>query len=75
MIIKVLGPGCDKCKSLEESINDAVKEAGVAAVVEMVEDNEEIEKYKVKSTPALVIDEKVVSAGKQLSAQEVKTLF
>ena len=75
MIIKVLGTGCDKCKSLEDSINAAVKEAGVAAIVEKVEDDKEIEKYKVKSTPALVIDEKVVSAGKQLSAQEVKSLF
>ncbi|WLR54067.1 thioredoxin family protein [Mesobacillus subterraneus] len=75
MIIKVLGPGCDRCKSLEESINAAVREAGVAAIVEMVEDNKEIEKFKVKSTPALVIDEKFVSAGKQLSVQDVKTLF
>ncbi|MBT2641440.1 thioredoxin family protein [Bacillus sp. ISL-41] len=75
MIIKVLSPGCDKCKSLMDSINVAVNEAGVAAVVERVEDNREIEKYKVKGTPALVIDEKVVSAGKQLSAQEVKSLF
>ncbi|MBT2640271.1 MULTISPECIES: thioredoxin family protein [unclassified Bacillus (in: firmicutes)] len=75
MIIKVLGPGCDKCKSLVDSINVAVNEAGVAAVVERVEDNKEIEKYKVKGIPALVIDEKVVSAGKQLSAQEVKGLF
>jgi hypothetical protein len=75
MIIKVLGPGSDKCNSLVNSINVAVNEAGVAAVVERVEDNREIEKYKVKGTPALVIDEKVVSAGKQLSAQEVKSLF
>ncbi|MBS8262843.1 thioredoxin family protein [Mesobacillus boroniphilus] len=75
MIIKVLGPGCDKCQSLEKSINAAVKEAGVAAIVEKVEDRNEIEKYKVKSTPALVIDEKVVSAGRQLSVQEVKSLF
>ena len=75
MIIKVLGTGCHKCKSLEDSINAAVKEAGVAAIVEMVQDDKEIEKYKVKSTPALVIDEKVVSAGRQLSAQEVKSLF
>ena len=42
MIIKLLGPGCDKCKSLEDSINVAVKEAGVAAIVEKVKDNQEI---------------------------------
>lgn len=75
MIIKVLGTGCDKCKSLEDSLNAAIQEAGVAAIVELIEDDKEIEKYNVKNMPALVIDEKVVSAGKQLSTQEVKSLF
>ncbi|WP_079507736.1 thioredoxin family protein [Mesobacillus jeotgali] len=75
MIIKVLGSGCEKSKDLEENINLAIQEAGVAAVVEKIEDDKEIEKYKVNSTPAMVIDEKVVSAGEQLSADEIKRLF
>jgi hypothetical protein len=75
MIIKVLGSGCEKSKDLEENINLAIQEAGVAAVVERIEDNEGIEKYEVNSIPAMVIDEKVVSAGEQLSAEEIKRLF
>ena len=75
MIIKVLGSGCEKSKHLEGNINLAIQEAGVAAVVERIEDNEEIEKYGVNSIPAMVIDEKVVSGGEQLSAEEIKRLF
>ncbi|MCM3125408.1 MULTISPECIES: thioredoxin family protein [unclassified Mesobacillus] len=75
MIIKVLGTGCKKSKVLEENINLAIDEAGVAAIVEKVEDGKEIEKYAVDCTPAVVIDENVVSAGKQLTAEEIKKLF
>ncbi|WP_144474301.1 thioredoxin family protein [Cytobacillus oceanisediminis] len=75
MIIKVLGTGCKKSKVLEENINLAIDEAGVAAIVEKVEDGKEIEKYAVDCTPAVVIDQNVVSAGKQLTAEEIKKLF
>lgn len=75
MIIKVLGTGCKKSKTLEENINLAVHEAGVAAIVEKIEDRKEIEKYAVDCTPTMVIDENVVSAGKQLTAEEIKKLF
>ncbi|WHX41714.1 thioredoxin family protein [Mesobacillus sp. AQ2] len=75
MIIKVLGTGCKKSKVLEENINLAIDEAGVAAIVEKIEDGKEIEKYAVDCTPAVVIDENVVSAGKQLTAEEIKKLF
>lgn len=75
MIIKVLGTGCKKCKDLEENVNIAIQEAGVAATVEKVEDIREIMRYKVMSTPALVIDEKVVSTGKLLSVKELKEIF
>lgn len=75
MIIKLLGTGCKKSKILEENINLAVHEAGVAAIIEKIEDRKEIEKYSVNCTPAVVIDENVVSAGKQLTAEEIKKLF
>lgn len=75
MIIKVLGTGCKKCKDLEGNVKVAVQETGVDATVEKVEDIREIMKYKVMSTPALVIDEKVVSTGKLLSVKEVKNLI
>lgn len=75
MNVKILGTGCKKCKELERNTIEALHELNVAAEVEKVEEIREIMKYKVMSTPALVIDEKVVSAGKLLTVQEIKQLF
>lgn len=72
MIIKILGTGCTNCKKLEENANQAVKELGIDAKVEKVEDFMAIMKYGVMKTPALVVDEQVKSAGKVLSAEEIK---
>jgi small redox-active disulfide protein 2 len=73
--IKVLGTGCKKCQELEKNTRMAVEELQVDAVVEKVEDIKEIMKYKVMSTPALVIDEKVVSTGKLLTVKELKGML
>lgn len=75
MNIKILGTGCKKCKKLEANTREAVQELGLDASVEKVEDIQGIMSYKVMSTPALVVDEKVVSAGKLLSAKEIKALL
>ncbi|MCM3574656.1 thioredoxin family protein [Mesobacillus subterraneus] len=75
MNIKVLGTGCKKCQELEKNTRMAVEELQVDAVVEKVEDIKEIMKYKVMSTPALVIDEKVVSTGKLLAVKELKGML
>lgn len=75
MNIKVLGTGCKKCQDLEKNTRMAVEELQVDAVVEKVEDIKEIMKYKVMSTPALVIDEKVVSTGKLLTVKELKGML
>lgn len=75
MNIKVLGTGCKKCKALEANVNEAVNELGIQAQIEKVEDIPTIMKYGVMSTPALVVDEKVVSTGKLLSVSDVKGLF
>jgi small redox-active disulfide protein 2 len=72
MIIKILGTGCTNCKKLEGHANQAVKEMGIDAKVEKVEDFMEIMKYGVMKTPALVVDEQVKSSGKVLSAEEIK---
>lgn len=72
MNIKVLGTGCKKCKELEVNVHEAVEQLGINAQVEKVEDIPTIMKYGVMSTPALVIDEKVVSTGKLLTVGEVK---
>ena len=66
MIIKVLGPGCKNCVSLKENTEKAMKEMGIEAEIIKVEDMKDIASYGVMRTPALVIDEKVVSYGKVL---------
>jgi len=71
MIIKILGSGCPKCKKLEKNAREAVEQAGVQAEVEKVTDMNDIMDYGVMMTPALVIDEKVVSAGRVLSAKKI----
>jgi small redox-active disulfide protein 2 len=73
--IKVLGPGCKKCKQLEESAKQAIAQLGDGYEVLKVEDMEEIVRYNIMSSPGLVIDEKVISAGKTYSVDELKEIF
>ena len=73
--IKVLGTGCAKCDKLYEEVKRAVADSGVEAEVEKVEDLSSIMSYGVAFTPALVIDEKVHSAGKILRAAEIARLL
>jgi small redox-active disulfide protein 2 len=72
MEIKVLGTGCPSCKALYETVKQAVEEIGSDVAVIKEEDLLKIMNYNVLSLPALVIDVKVVSAGKKLSLKEVK---
>lgn len=75
MEIKVLGTGCAGCKALHETVKQAVAELGIEATVVKEEDLMQIMNYNVMSMPGLVIDEKVVSAGKKLSVGDVKSLL
>ncbi|MFO0582811.1 MAG: thioredoxin family protein [Anaeromyxobacter sp.] len=75
MRIQVLGTGCAKCKQLTANAERAVAELGLAASVEKVEDLREIMKFRVMSTPALVVDGAVRSTGKVLSPDDVKRLL
>ena len=75
MEIKVLGTGCAGCKALYETTKKAVEELGIEANVVKEEDLIKIMSYNVMAMPGLVIDEKVVSAGKKLSVSEVKSLL
>lgn len=72
MIIKILGTGCPKCKKLEETARKAITELGIEAEIQKVTDLNEIMDYGVMMTPALVINEKVVSTGKLLSVADIK---
>lgn len=73
--IKILGSGCTKCKSLYASVVRVVGELNIPATVTKEEDIMKILTYNVISTPALVIDEIVVSSGKLLSDDEIKRLL
>ena len=72
MKIKVLGTGCPNCKVLEANTKKALDEMKKKASVEKVTDMVKIIEYGVMSTPALVIDGKVVSSGRVLSPEEIK---
>jgi len=71
MDIKVLGPGCPKCKQTEEVVRQAVAESGAQAQVEKVSGVMEIASYGVFGTPAGVIDGQVKSVGKVPSKKDV----
>ena len=75
MEIKVLGTGCANCKALYATVEQAVKDLNLDATLLKEEDILKIMEYNVLSLPALVIDGKVVSAGKRLSLAEVKELI
>ncbi len=75
MEIKILGTGCPKCKSLEKVTRDMILETGVDASVSKVDDIMDIMTYGVASTPALVIDGKVVLYGRIPSANEMKKIL
>lgn len=62
--IKILGSGCPNCRKLEEEAKKAVENLAVEAEFDKVTDYQQIMKYDVFATPALVINEKVVSSGK-----------
>ena len=75
MDIKILGPGCPNCKTLEKMTCDAVTELGLDANISKVEDIMEIMGYGVASTPALVVDGKVVLKGRLPSTKEIKEIL
>lgn len=75
MIIKILGSGCKKCVTLGENAMAAAKAAGKEAEIVKVTDFAQIAGYGVMSTPGLVIDEKLMSSGKVLTAQEIERLL
>ena len=75
MIIKVLGPGCTNCKNLERVTREAVAELGLDATIEKVDDFAEMAGYGVMSTPALVVDERVVVYGRVPKVAELRALL
>jgi len=69
--IKVLGSGCNNCVRLAANAHKAIEMLNIDAVIEKVTDYEEIHKYPILATPGLVINEKLVSAGRIPEASEI----
>ncbi len=75
MLIQVLGTGCSRCKTLYESVQRAVQESGVDALVEKVEDIQQIMAFEIIMTPGLVINGEVKAAGRVPNVEEIKKLI
>lgn len=71
--IKVLGPGCNNCKRVETHARLAVEALGIQAEIIKITDHDEIFKYPILSTPGLVINEKVVAAGRIPTPAQIET--
>ena len=71
MEVKVLGTGCTKCKKLYEGVDQSIKQLGLTANLVKVEKIDEIMRFGVLSTPALVINGDVKVAGRLPSAAEL----
>ncbi len=73
--VRVLGSGCAKCNALEEAVRAALAELGMDTAIDHVTDFAQIAAYGVMTTPALVVDGKVVSYGKVLTRDEAVSLI
>ena len=75
MIIKVFGPGCMNCKTLQRRTEEALTELHLQATIEKVESYQDIAAYGIMKTPGLVIDEKVVVAGFVPPVEKLKEIL
>ncbi len=73
--IKILGMGCAKCVKLAETAKEAAETMGIEYHLEKITDIKDIMAYGVMVTPALVVDEKVIFAGKLPSIDEIKKVL
>jgi small redox-active disulfide protein 2 len=73
LVIKVLGSGCENCQKVNEVAHQAVANFGVEAQFEKITNYDDIHKYPILSTPGLVINEKLVCAGRIPTLAEVTT--
>jgi small redox-active disulfide protein 2 len=73
--IQILGTGCPKCKKLTENAEAAAKMLGIQYEIQKVTDINDIMKFGVMLTPALVVDGQVKSVGKVVSPDEIKKML
>ena len=75
MKLQILGTGCSRCKTLKVRVEEAVKDLGISADIEKIEDIEEIVKFGVMGTPALALDGKVLFTGRVPTTREIGELI
>ena len=75
MTIKILGPGCMNCKTLERRTMEALAALNIQADMEKVEDLDRIVSYGILRTPGLVIDEKIVWQGGVPTVEKIKEMI
>ncbi|MEX1240277.1 MAG: thioredoxin family protein [Cyclobacteriaceae bacterium] len=73
--IKILGPGCAKCKTTFEVVKKAVEQAGIQADIEKIEDLEGMMKYNILTTPVVVVNEEIKIKGRVPTVEEIKNLL
>jgi len=73
--IKVLGPGCPKCKTTFRNVEEALKQSGIEAELIKIEDIEEMMRHNVLTTPVLMIDDVVKVKGRIAQIDEIKDLL
>lgn len=73
--VKVLGTGCKSCHELYKNVKTAISSIGLPIKVEYITDMKKIITYGVMSIPAIVVNEKVISAGKILKAADIEKLL
>lgn len=74
-IIKILGTGCPKCKATTQLVEEVVNENNIDADIIKIEDLMEIMEYNVLSTPAVIIDEKIMIKGRVPKKIEIEGLL
>ncbi len=75
MKIEIMGPGCPRCQTLESNVKEALEQLGIDAEVEKITEIGKIAARGVLSTPGLAIDGKILSTGKLLTVEELKTML
>lgn len=73
--VKVLGAGCKSCHQMYENTKKAVADLGLGIEVEYITNMEKVMQYGAMSMPVLVVNEKVVSAGKVVKPQEAAKML
>lgn len=73
--IKVLGTGCQKCQAMTSVVKEVITENNIDATIEKIEDIEEIMKYNIMTTPALLIDDVITIKGRVPTKNEVLELL